>query len=349
TMKPAKLSPDLQAIIKRTPLASRAEADKLLRGDLELGAEQYARQAVFDGGASWKVYFAIEAEIGRPFEESVHRLPEASCESLARWAFSEGRDDVGVIAVDRLLEAEEAPAGIRELADPYVQATMNAWGKDAGAEALARFEAKLPRAARPEARTAGVKGSTFRLVPSGDRSRHSFGGYDLSMPDCAACGDKLRQWFSLDVEAEPSLQSMLPGWALFPLLGCGSCRVWMFRSDYVLDTDTTKVDIVKIHAEPGDLRAAAQARIKSSPLPRANAMLVFANAPTSSPEPVVGGEPHGPSNTRAVECWVCNRAMSFIGAMASPRAFAPAIQMTGYQDHFACGRCRTLSVMPPTP
>lgn len=347
-MKPAKLSPDLQAIVKRTPLASRAEADRLLRGDLELGADQYARQAVFDGGASWKVYFAIEAEIGRPFEESVHRLPEASCESLARWAFAEGRDDVGVIAIDRLLEADEAPPGIRDLADSYVQATMNAWGKDAGAEALARFEAKLPRAPRQEARATGVKGSTFHLVPSADRSRHSFGGYDLAMPDCAACGDKLRLWFSLDVEAEPSLLSLLPGWAMFPLLGCGSCRVWMFRSDYALDADTTKVDIVRIHAEPGDLRAAAQARVKSAPLARVNAILVFAN-PTSLAEPVVGGAPHGGSTAKPVVCWVCNGVMSFIAAMASPRAFAPAIQMTGYQDHFACGSCRTVSVLPPTP
>jgi hypothetical protein len=192
-------------------------------------------------------------------------------------------------------------------------------------------------------------GSTFRIVPCADRSRHSFGGYDLSMPDCAACGDKLRLWFSLDVEAEPSLLSLLPGWAMFPLLGCGSCRVWMFRTDYVLDADTTKVDIVRVHAEVGDLRAAAQARVKSAPIPRANAMLVFANAPTPSPEPVVGGEPHGPSPQKAVVCWVCSGAMHFIASMASPRAFLPSVQMAGYQDHFACGACRTLSVMPMTP
>ncbi len=345
-MKPAKLSPALQSILKKTPLASRSELDRVMRGDLEFGAEQYARQAMFDGGASWSVYFALQTELGRGWEESVHHLPQASCESLAKWAFAEGRDDVGVMAIERILEADDAPTGLRDLVDPYVQATINAWGRDAGAEALARIESKVPRAPAKAPPTSTVLGSAFRIVPCADRSRHSFGGFDLEMPDCPACGDKLRLWFSLDVEAEPSLLSSLPGWSMFPLMGCGSCRVWMFQIDYQLDVDTTAAQIVRVHAESDAVRASAQARARTPPIPRTNAMLVFNNAATAVPEPVVGGEPHFGGMPRAVDCWGCRKPMRFIASMATPRGFTPAVTISGWQDHFACAACRTVSVVP---
>ncbi len=341
-MPPAKLSPELQALVKRTPLASRADADRVLRGDLDLGAQKYAKQALADGGESWKVYFAIELERGRGFEESVDVLPVTSCESLARWAFDNGRDDVGVRAFQRLVESGAAPSTARELANRYVETVRDTQGPDAAAAAQALVERALPA---PVAAPRRAEVPSYRLVPSSERSPHSYGGHDIAMPPCQACGEKIRLYFSFDVEAEPSLYSLLPSWAVFPLLGCGSCRAWTFRTEYKLDAETTTAKIVRVYADPELLRAAGAARSPTPIIPRANAAVVLVTAPLTAPEPVLGGEPHWRGNPQSVTCWECNKPMAYVASMATPRGFTPTVPIEGFHDHFGCDACRTLTVI----
>jgi hypothetical protein len=341
-MAPAKLSPALQTLIKRTPLASRADADRLLKGDLEHGAQKYARQALVDGGESWKVYFALEGEIGRGFEASVDLLPVTSCEPLSRWAFDNGRDDVATRAYRRLLDSGAVPSSARDLAERFVATVRDAQGEGAASEAKALVDRALPP---PVAVRARSEAPCFRVVPSAQRSPHSFGGYDIAMPPCAGCGEKVRLYFAFDVEAEPTLFSVVPSWVMFPLLGCGSCRAWTFRTDYKLDAETTAAKIVRVYADPEALRAAAHVRVPTPILPRANATLVLMTTESAGPEPLVGGDPHWRGNPQSVSCWECNRPMTFVASMGSPRGFSPPVSIEGLHDHFACDRCKTLSVI----
>ena len=145
-MPSIKLSPALQTLVKRTPLASRVDADRVLKGDLEHGAQKYAKQALVDGGESWKVFFALEGELGRGFDASVAGLPVTSCESLARWAFDNGRDDVAALAYRLLLESGAVPSSARELADRFVQTVSDTQGPAAGSDARALVDRALPAA-----------------------------------------------------------------------------------------------------------------------------------------------------------------------------------------------------------
>ena len=339
-MASIKLSPSLQTLVKRTPLASRADADRVLKGDLEHGAQKYAKQALVDGGDSWKVFFALEGELGRGFDASVGGLPVTSCESLARWAFDNGRDDVAALAYQRLLESGAAASSARELADRFVQTVSDTQGPAAGTEARALVERALPAAVASRARS---EVPTFHVRPAKDRSPHSYGGYDIARPPCSACGEKLRLYFSFDVEAEPTLVSLVPSWAMFPLVGCGSCRAWMFRTEIQLDQETTAATIVRVYADPEALRAAAHSRTPTPVMPRANAALVLAT--DGGVEPTLGGDPHWRGNPQSVSCWTCHQPMVFVAAMATPVGFEPSVAITGWHDHFACDRCRTLTVI----
>lgn len=337
-----KLSPALQTLIKRTPLASRADSDRLLKGDLEHGAQKYAHQALVDGGESWKVYFALEGELGRGFEASVDLLPITSCESLARWAFDNGRDDVAIRAYRRLLESGAVASTARDLADRFVGTIRDVQGEGAAVEAKALVDRALPPLVAVRRRS---EAPCFRVVPSSDRSPHSFGGHDIAMPACEGCGEKVRLYFSFDVEAEPSLFSLVPTWAMFPLLGCGSCRAWSFRTDYKLDAETTVARIVRVYADAEALRVAGHVRTPTPILPRASASLVLLTGESSSPEPLVGGDPHWRGNPQSVTCWECNRPMKLVASLATPRGFKPELTIEGFHDHFACDTCKTLSVI----
>lgn len=337
-----KLSPALQATIKRTPLTSRADADRVLKGDLEHGAKKYAQQALVDGGESWKVFFALEGELGRSYEASVDLLPITSCESLSRWAFANGRDDVATRAYRRLLETGAVPSTARELADRFVATIRDGQGEAPAAEAKALVDRALPPPVVVKRRS---EAPCFRVVPSNDRSPHSFGGADIAMPACHGCGEKVRLYFSFDVEAEPTLFSLVPSWAIFPLIGCGSCRAWTFRTDYKLDAETTTAEVVRVYADAEALRVAGHVRTPTPILPRANASLVLTSGEETTPEPLVGGDPHWRGNPQSVTCWECNRPMKLVASLASPRGFTPAVSIEGFHDHFACDTCKTLTVI----
>lgn len=105
-----RLSPELQKLVKRNPLPSRAETDRVLKGDLEFGATRYSVEAA-SSPAAWAVYFAIEGENGRSFEQSIASLHPSVCADLARWGFDEGRESVGVVAYRRFLEMSKKRRG----------------------------------------------------------------------------------------------------------------------------------------------------------------------------------------------------------------------------------------------
>ncbi len=139
-MKPAKLTklpPDLQLLVKRFPLVTRADVDRVNRGDAEFASEMYCARACEGetGDAYWKVYFAFEALIGRTFEESVSLLMPEHLQKLARWAFREGRDDVAIAAYRFFLETSEPGSSLPAEDELFARRVGETAGPHAEAEA----------------------------------------------------------------------------------------------------------------------------------------------------------------------------------------------------------------------
>ncbi len=194
-----RLSPELQKLIKRNPLPSTAETDRVLKGDLEFGATRYSVEAA-SSPAAWAVYFAIEGENGRSFDKSIASLHPSVCADLARWGFDEGRDTVGVVAYRRFLELSKGVA-LEEDCARFVETVRNVEGEAAARTAMELVERRLaaPTASMPPR---AASQTAFRAVsvpppPPPPKPRrvhagfapfphpygeHSLGGFDVSMP-----------------------------------------------------------------------------------------------------------------------------------------------------------------------
>jgi hypothetical protein len=187
-----------------------------------------------------------------------------------------------------------------------------------------------------------------RLNPCPGPSPHWFGGDDFRMPACRGCGHPIRQWFLLDIRAIDPLKEKLPGWTNFPLLGCMDCMVWMGRHDYEVDQQTMTVRLVNV--------ATSTKRYGKpfSTLPAIAKQFVQLNWKLSEEElqawerPQVGGVPFWTQEPLNVFCNSCREEMVFVAAMASTPGFEPYIAInneSGYQYHFACNDCHTISVI----
>jgi len=143
-----------------------------------------------------------------------------------------------------------------------------------------------------------------RLVPSGEESRHWFGGTTLTMEPCG-CGHPIRQWFVIDLRALPNLAARLPGWDLFPLLSCPDCDASISRSDYQMTADGRGVSLLnqRIPGSWSEIGRDGRPRERWPELPRQwarlepNQTIVNADADGDLPPeaPQVGGTPRAPT------------------------------------------------------
>ncbi|MFO0546873.1 MAG: hypothetical protein U0271_00730 [Polyangiaceae bacterium] len=454
-MRPAKLSPELRSLLGRCPLPRRQDGDRILRGDLESGVDRYRELGVAGKSSDewWTVFFALEGELGRGFEQSVLTLDTPARLSVARWAFEQGRVDVGLLAYRSFLEdgaakpevadalryidhaatslgpiegARAADAVLAKLDSPEIrlcsvehwlaagnpnEAKLRIAGRGAAAEdwailaivearlgnppgvqralenaAKRRFvspiieramldatktndagwarlkaaSAALPRSpsasggARPAPAPVPAVRRGALLFPANDRTPHSFGGFDLFMPPCAACGQPIRQWFLVSVEEDFELGRVLKQIRELPLMSCGACDAWRFRHDYAVDADGTTLTLLAVHADAAALARAASSLRPIPSIARQNAMLI--NRASLSSEPpystFVGGDPPWLGVPLDINCPRCQRSMLFVAALGQVSQFKPPMSFNGgvgYQLHFACDPCRTLSVIPEAP
>jgi hypothetical protein len=345
----AKLSPELQKLIKRNPLASSAETDRVFKGDLDFGAQRYAALA-HSKPEAWAVYFAIAGENGASFDQAVANVALDACAGLARWCFSDGRDSVGIVAFRRLL-LESTSAPLEPDCERFLEAVSVAEGEAAAAEARALVTRRLPpKRAVPQAAVVEIplqrrEHAGFSPVPSA-AGAHTLGGFDIAMPVCPACGVKTRLWLCFDVEAEPCLAALKPVWSLLPLVSCGNCDAWRYRHDYQLDRDATALILTGIWAGPDELKTVMLP--PQPPLERQSVALEEADTATLSHELQVGGQPLFRREPLNPACPSCKSPTVFVATLTSSNVFRPAIALKGSRYHFACFRCRTLSVLAQT-
>src|SRR5262249_8209887 len=86
----------------------------------------------------------------------------------------------------------------------------------------------------------------LRPHPCDGDSPHAFGGDLLRMPPCPGCGHTLHAFFLFDVEADPALGALLPGWRFLPFVGCIDCAAWLVRRDLRVGDDA--VELLSGHA-----------------------------------------------------------------------------------------------------
>lgn len=172
---------------------------------------------------------------------------------------------------------------------------------------------------------------------------HSLGGFDVSMPNCPACGATTRLWFCFDVEADAQLAPLRVLWSLLPLVGCGNCGAWRYRHDYMLDADATELKLVKVWATPEEL--ATIVKSDQPTLPRQSVALAETDTSNVDPALQVGGAPLFVGEPMAPRCVTCNEAMVFVATLARSAAFDPPLAVVGARHHFACMRCSALAVI----
>jgi hypothetical protein len=198
-----------------------------------------------------------------------------------------------------------------------------------------------------------------RLRPSDEKQPHWFGGDTFRMPECWGCGHPIRQWFVLDLKEIEPLNAKLPSWGLFPLLGCPDCDVSMGRHDYEVDGDRLAVKLVNVGTNTAKY---GEARSVMPLLPPQYARLEWQDPIPDPPpgkegdneyhpdwdRPQVAGKPGWTQEPLRVYCRTCREQMVFVAAMATVEDFGPKVWInngSGYQYHFACNGCRTLSVI----
>lgn len=186
------------------------------------------------------------------------------------------------------------------------------------------------------------------LVPAPEGAPHVFGGDLWAVPACRGCGHPIHAWFTLDLDALPTLAAKLPGWRSFPLLGCADCGVWMGRHDYAIHPVERRLELLDVGISTSEF---GTANVTAPAIPAQPAAL--RERPRPPPEdfperPQVGGAPDWIQGPVDVRCPACDGEMAFVAAMASPEEFEPAIPVnneSGYQYHFACAGCRRVSVV----
>ena len=186
----------------------------------------------------------------------------------------------------------------------------------------------------------------WRPVPSDRPTPHHYGGETFRMPACAGCGHPIRQWFVFDLREIPVLRERLPAWALFPLLGCADCTVHMGRHDYEVDLETLEVRLVNVGISVTRFGKACDTL---PPIPQQFVGLEDGTGEDDGWEhPQIGGVPNWTQQPERVFCRGCRSEMVFVGAMASTIGFEPYVPInneSGFQYHFGCGNCRTISVI----
>ena len=176
------------------------------------------------------------------------------------------------------------------------------------------------------------------------------------MPSCEGCGHSVRQWFVLDIRAIPPLREKLPAWTLFPLLGCMDCMVWMGRLDYSVAADGLSVRLENT-AFATKQYGECFGHLPRIPKQYVELAWVPPNLDPSQEEidkacpwdrPQIAGSVWWTQQPCHVFCRSCRKVMMFVAAMASPTGFEPYIPInngSGFQYHFACNACRTISVI----
>ncbi len=185
-----------------------------------------------------------------------------------------------------------------------------------------------------------------RVVPGDEPSPHTFGGDALTLPDCR-CGRRMRAAFVLDLREVASLRARLPRWEHVPLLTCTDCVEWMFRRDFLVERLTVRLLGVVGAFQPCRLRDPAE-RLSVRPV-RLQAVRVTDEEELPDWEHTqVGGAPPWVQGPRRMRCRLCRDEMIFVAALASTKGFEPYVPInneSGFQYHFACNGCRTLSVV----
>jgi hypothetical protein len=197
-----------------------------------------------------------------------------------------------------------------------------------------------------------------RLKPVDAKSPHWFGDRTFEMPNCRGCGHRIREWFVLDIREIPNLSQLLPSWTLFPLLGCMDCSVWMGRHDYEIDLDRLVVRLVNLTISVTQFGEAFDTMPELSKQPARLATIEpMRVADCHSCDDLldlfdsgtqVAGTPNWAQDPERVYCRSCREEMEFVAAMASVDEFEPYVPInneSGYQYHFACDRCKTISVI----
>ena len=195
------------------------------------------------------------------------------------------------------------------------------------------------------------------IKPSRSKSAHWFGGSTFAMPSCKGCGHPIREWFVLDIREIDGLRERLPSWSLLPLLGCVDCMVWMARHDYAVDGDELEIRLldvqlpaIKKYSKPyGTFPEIKRKYVRLEPLPpRDVAGDEELQDDYSEVGPLVAGVPPWIEEPVAMHCPQCEDEMTYVAAMSNVESFKPRVPInneSGYQYHFACNRCRTLSVV----
>ena len=196
-----------------------------------------------------------------------------------------------------------------------------------------------------------------RIRPSTEPSPHCFGGQSLAMPACHGCGHPIRAYFVLDVRAEPRLAAVLPGCPWFALMGCHDCLMWMGRHDYELLVDERAVRLVAVGLSR---ELYGEANDDGTELPHVPVRLDWLaprsvaddeevdDADIGEEEPQVLGAPRWTQSPERPICRRCKEVMMFVAAMASTKDIGDYVAInneSGFQYHFACNGCRTVSVI----
>ncbi len=196
-----------------------------------------------------------------------------------------------------------------------------------------------------------------RIRPSSGPSPHCFGDRTLTMPACQGCGHPIRAYFVFDVRAEPKLAAVLPRFPWFAMMGCHDCMMWMGRHDYELLADERTVKLVavglsrELYGEANDEGAELhQVPVKLEWIaPRFVADDEEVDDGDIGDEaPQVLGAPRWAQSAERVFCRRCREEMVFVAAMASTSDLGDAVALnneSGFQYHFACNDCRTVSVI----
>jgi hypothetical protein len=217
-----------------------------------------------------------------------------------------------------------------------------------------KLAAQSPPGDYQDSERAWLKSPGADLLPTAGTSPHTFGGQHWTVPACRGCGHPIRVWFTLDVRALPSVAQQLPGWRFLPLLGCNACTVWMGRHDYQVDPVARALSLLNVAIST---RRFGEAQGPPAALPSLPVEVRWRTpvlAPTERDleprweAPQLGGAPHWTQQPLTVFCPACRKEMGFVAAMASAEAFPGGVHInneSGFQYHFACAPCHTLSVI----
>ena len=184
-----------------------------------------------------------------------------------------------------------------------------------------------------------------RVVLSDEPSPHTFGGDQLVLPDCR-CGRRMRAVFVFDAREIPSLRDRLPRWSHLPLLTCADCVDWMFRRDFGVNGRVVQLLGVNGAFQACERRARVE-NFSGRPVRLARVSPPGDDELGDWQHTQVGGAPCWVQSPRRVRCRLCRDEMVFVAALASSSGFDPYVPInneSGFQYHFACNACRTLSV-----